>query len=111
MGTRSVARRKSSSRVSDDGTIPAGAASPGLTAPPCYAVIGSEGEPHRPGQKAHQRRLTPARGREAGREIRRAGLLLVEPDARREREPLEIVDEGMIRIEAARRALQDLLVE
>jgi len=69
-GTSSAARRSSSSRVRVDPAIPADADFPGLTAAPCYAAPGSEGEPHRPGQEPHQRRLAPTGGGEAGGKVR-----------------------------------------
>src|SRR5206468_3363913 len=120
-GTRSPARRRSSSRVRSEWAIPVVANSPGLTAPPCYAgrlvraradqrdrisVTASEGETHRPRQKSHERRLGAAGRDETGGKLRCAGLPLAESHAGREAQPLEIVDERVVGIEAPRRPLQ-----
>src|SRR5262245_25405686 len=108
-GTSALARRSSSSRVRDSWATPS-ADLTGLTAPPCYAGPASEREPEGLGQKSHQGRRAPARRHVAGRKVGRAGLALAELDAGREGLALEILDERMVGIEPARRALEARLV-
>src|SRR5262245_73887 len=113
-GTSAAARPKSSSRVRSAGEIPAGAAL-SFTAPMLRRTAPesegrSERQAHGPREELHQRRRAAAGADEARRKVDSAGLRLGEADAGRKAQALEVSDERVVGIEAARRAPQRVLV-
>src|SRR5262245_50300050 len=112
-GTSAAARRKSSSRVRSAGETPEVAllfTAPMLRRTAPESEGRSERQAHRPREELHQRRRAAAGANEARRKVDSAGLRLGEADAGREAQALEVGDERVVGIEAARRAPQRVLV-